>query len=123
MLLSKLEHRFLSFSVEDAVERVLEHRTQMWALMDEDSLRGVMLTSFVSYPSGYKVMVIDHAVMEPGYETTPEEMRFVAEYIEPLAKSEGCHAMRITGRKGWARVLEGYTEVSRTFDKRLAEEN
>lgn len=28
--------------------------------------------------------------------------------IEKYAKDEGCHTMRIFGRKGWERVLDGY---------------
>jgi hypothetical protein len=39
--------------------------------------------------------------------------------IEAYAAKEGCRCVRIFGRKGWARVLEGYEETHSIIDKRL----
>ena len=39
--------------------------------------------------------------------------------IEAYAQAEGCHCVRIFGRKGWARVLEGYEQTYAVIDKRL----
>lgn len=39
--------------------------------------------------------------------------------IEAYAQAEGCRCVRIFGRKGWARVLEGYEETHAVIDKRL----
>jgi len=39
--------------------------------------------------------------------------------IEAYAEAEGCRCVRIFGRKGWARVLEGYEETHAIIDKRL----
>ncbi|MBR0814921.1 hypothetical protein JQ544_25555 [Bradyrhizobium diazoefficiens] len=39
--------------------------------------------------------------------------------IEAYAQAEGCRCVRIFGRKGWARVLEGYRQTYAIIDKRL----
>ncbi|AWM04824.2 hypothetical protein [Bradyrhizobium amphicarpaeae] len=39
--------------------------------------------------------------------------------IESYAQAEGCRYVRIFGRRGWARVLEGYEETHAIIDKRL----
>lgn len=39
--------------------------------------------------------------------------------IEAYAQAEGCRCVRIFGRKGWARALEGYEETHAVIDKRL----
>lgn len=40
--------------------------------------------------------------------------------IEEFAKAEGCHAMRIIGRRGWARVLPTYRTRQITLEKELS---
>jgi hypothetical protein len=42
--------------------------------------------------------------------------------IEDYARSVGCDAARIIGRKGWARVLTDWTETGVVLDKRLTDE-
>jgi len=39
--------------------------------------------------------------------------------IEAYAQAEGCRCVRIFGRKGWARVLEGYEQTYAIIDKCL----
>jgi len=39
--------------------------------------------------------------------------------IEAYAQAEGCRCVRIFGRKGWARVLDGYRQTYAIIDKRL----
>lgn len=39
--------------------------------------------------------------------------------IETYAQAEGCCCVRIFGRKGWARVLDGYRQTYAIIDKRL----
>ncbi|WP_349643342.1 hypothetical protein [Bradyrhizobium japonicum] len=39
--------------------------------------------------------------------------------IEAYAQAEGCRCVRIVGRKGWARVLEGYEQSYAIIDKCL----
>lgn len=39
--------------------------------------------------------------------------------IEKYAKDEGCHTMRIFGRKGWQRVLDGYRVEHVVLEKDL----
>ncbi len=42
--------------------------------------------------------------------------------IEAYAKQEGCRCIRIFGRKGWLRVLQGYRQTHAVIDKRLSAE-
>jgi hypothetical protein len=42
------------------------------------------------------------------------------EWIEAYAKDEGCARIRIFGRKGWLRVLEGFESKHVVMDKVLA---
>lgn len=39
--------------------------------------------------------------------------------IEVFAEAEGCHCVRIFGRKGWGRILKGYEQTYAIIDKRL----
>jgi hypothetical protein len=39
--------------------------------------------------------------------------------LEDIARTGGCIAMRIPGRKGWGRVFPGYEERYRVFEKPL----
>lgn len=39
--------------------------------------------------------------------------------IEAYAKAEGCHSMRVVGRKGWARLLPTYQEHRVVLEKEL----
>jgi len=39
--------------------------------------------------------------------------------IEKYAKDEGCHTMRLYGRKGWERVLDGYRAEYVILEKSL----
>jgi hypothetical protein len=39
--------------------------------------------------------------------------------IEAYARDEGCHCVRIFGRKGWLRALDGYAEKHIIMDKDL----
>ena len=41
------------------------------------------------------------------------------EGIENYAKAEGCRNVRIFGRKGWHRVLDGYRQTYAILDKGL----
>jgi hypothetical protein len=40
--------------------------------------------------------------------------------LEAFAKAEGCAVMRIFGRKGWHRVLDGYHVEHVVLEKELA---
>jgi len=44
------------------------------------------------------------------------------ERIEDYAKDEGCARIRVFGRKGWLRVLEGYEAKHVILDKELHQE-
>jgi hypothetical protein len=40
--------------------------------------------------------------------------------VEAYAQAEGCRCVRIFGRRGWARALDGYEEAYSIIDKRLS---
>jgi len=50
------------------------------------------------------------------------EIRSLLELHEKIlewARAEGCNRVRVGGRRGWGRVLEGYHEISTVFERSL----
>lgn len=45
--------------------------------------------------------------------------KHVMQTIEDYARSEGCDAVRIGGRKGWGRVFPEYREIAVLLERRL----
>lgn len=48
-----------------------------------------------------------------------KELIEMTEHIENLAKDMGCSKVLINGRAGWGKVLNGYKERTRIFEKVL----
>lgn len=53
----------------------------------------------------------------------PEVFREVHSHIEQWARSIGCYALEIVGRKGWLKVLPGYTDEAVVLVKPLERVN
>ena len=47
------------------------------------------------------------------------ELLELHERIVEWARAEGCNRIRVGGRRGWGRVLEGYHEISTVFERSL----
>lgn len=54
---------------------------------------------------------------------TPDVFREVHDAIESWARSMGCYALEIVGRRGWKRIVEGYEQEAVVLVKPLGRMN
>jgi hypothetical protein len=92
---------------------VLEGRHLLWLAWDGKTIEAAAATQLVEN-CGAKVCCIRACAGE-------EMGRWVhlIKRIEAYAKAEGCEKMRITGRKGWERSLDGYRAKWAILEKGL----
>lgn len=75
----------------------------LWAAWDGEAFKAAATTMLVPQQTGDLVC---HITTCGG--TDREQWIDLMAGIEDWARQEGCGAVRITGRKGWARALRGY---------------
>lgn len=88
-------------------------RALLWVLWDGSALKAAAVTQMTIVPRG-KVC----SVLACGG-SRASTWREAISAIEDYAKSEGCVAMRMQGRRGWLRALEGYSIDWVALEKRL----
>jgi hypothetical protein len=106
------------FTLEEARESVRQGRFQLWLAWDATQRRafGAGVTEIFDYPRKRVCFLVLWASEAPraawldGLDT-----------VERWAKEQGCAAMRLLGRKGWARVLDGYRPQYTVFARSLDE--
>ena len=91
-----------------------EKRALLWLAFDGDKTYGAAVTQIVVYPNGRRVCVI---LACAGHHWS--HWSNTIENIEMYARLEGCAAVRLSGRKGWKRVLRGYREPWVMLEKDL----
>lgn len=97
----------------DAVRRDLETGTALlWLAIEGTGIVGVAVTALIAGHSGKRCELVAFA-------GDLARCRAMLPVIERYAKEEGCAMMRLMGRLGWRRVLEGYSEPFVTLEKRL----
>lgn len=74
----------------------------LWLAWNGEAIEAAAATSLVETDT-HKVCILTAC----GGVRMPRWVRFM-KTIEDYARSEGCASVRIYGRKGWQRVLEGY---------------
>ena len=79
----------------------------------KDKIVAVCGSEFVFYPTGRKLLRVS-LLGGNGMRRWIHLMKRVEEF----ARKNGCHAVQVTGRKGWGRVVS-YPEVRRIFEKEL----
>lgn len=85
----------------------------VWLAIEDDAIRAVASTH-LSLIGGNKVCTLTACAGHGMKEWLP-----LFEKIEQYAKNEECGAFRIYGRKGWQRMLEGYSAKHVILEKRL----
>ena len=96
------------------IERdVLDGVSLLWVAWNGQAIEAAASTSLQWTEAG-KVCVIT-ACAGAGI----SRWRSLIRGIETYAEAEGCRRVRIFGRKGWARVLDGYEETYAIIDKHL----
>lgn len=98
-----------------AVERaVLDGQQLLWLAWNGDKIEAAATTELALTERG-KICVL---VACAG--TQSERWLHLIDGIEAYASNEGCAGMRIYGRKGWGRVLNGYRVRYAILEKALS---
>ncbi|MBC9876325.1 hypothetical protein G8O24_03060 [Bradyrhizobium sp. INPA01-394B] len=97
------------------IERdVLDGLSLLWIVWNGHSIAAAAATSLQRTDAG-KVCVITACAGSDMRQWLP-----LISGIEAYAQAEGCRCVRIFGRRGWARILDGYEQTYAIIDKRLA---
>ncbi|MCK1387374.1 hypothetical protein IVB31_24300 [Bradyrhizobium sp. 21] len=97
------------------IERdILDGRSLLWVAWNGSMIEAAASTSLQQTDAG-KVCIITACAG-----TGMTRWLSLIRAIEAYAQAEGCRCVRIFGRKGWARVLEGYEQTHAIIDKRLS---
>lgn len=94
---------YTDLSLDEIYEGLKDQKYQMWITWDEE-IRGVCVTQTFQTDEG----LICCFVVAAGDRF--KSLRFL-EHIEDWARSVGCFACEIKGRRGWGRILKDYTET------------
>ena len=92
---------------------VLSGRQLLWLAIDGKMLEAAATTHLVLI-DGRKICILTACAGHHRERWLP-----LFERLESYAKAEGCEIMRIFGRKGWERVLDGYHVEHVVLEKEL----
>lgn len=93
---------------------VLRGDALLWLVMDGGKLKAAVTTTF------QKVAQDKICVLTACGGNDMNDWLSLLDKIEAFAKAEGCRAMRIFGRAGWERALDGYRKTAIVIEKELA---
>ena len=101
------------FTNEMLWDRLTEGKFQLWLATDGTTVEGITITEVPAAPSPYVTIVFCYG--QNGMEWVKDMEREIGEWAKSLGKSK----LRIVGRKGWLRVLDGYEETHRVMERSL----
>ncbi len=106
-----LGHAGGCFAAEDVKQSLAAGRRQLW--IDGPIPRCALITELADYP----LRRVLHVFLAAG--RLPRDWRHLWRGIERWAASEGCAAVEIRGRPGWARRLPDYRATMIFLSKEL----
>lgn len=112
-LLKAACHRTKLNAFEDIEADILAGRSLLWMAWNGRTVEAAAATILINSEAG-RVCIITVCGGSDMRRWLP-----LIEQIETYAKHEGCKRVRIYGRKGWLRVLDGYEEKHIIMDKEL----
>ena len=92
---------------------ILSSRSLLWIAWNKQAIEAAAATVLINSEIG-KVCIITAC----GGNDMPRWLPLIAA-IENYARAEGCTRVRIYGRKGWLRALDGYGQTHIIMDKEL----
>lgn len=98
---------------QSIAEAVLSGRSLLWIAWNGEKIIGAGSTELMSTDKD-KICIITAW----GGVDLPEWVHLV-QRVEEYAKAEGCNAVRVFGREGWIRVLDGYRKTAVVLEKDL----
>jgi hypothetical protein len=99
---------------EDIEADILAGRSLLWVAWNGRAIESAAATILINSESG-KVCIITVC----GGSDMKRWLPLIGQ-VESYARREGCARVRIYGRKGWLRVLEGYEQEHIIMDKKLS---
>ena len=113
-LLERATKRSGEVTLRELYEQILSGSALVWLAVSGGEIYGVAVTRLVIGPNGKYCELIACAGRRMSL-----WLPLLAK-IEEFARAEGCESVRLSGRRGWARVLKEYREPWTTLEKRLA---
>lgn len=101
-------------TLADIKREVLHGNALLWVAWDGKSILAAWATVLQPEDAGLVCVVL-----ACGGRAMQEWLPHVGK-IEDYARAEGCARTRVTGRKGWSEVLDGYREKHVVLEKELA---
>jgi hypothetical protein len=103
-----VEHSREPFAADDVWGRIEDGLSQLWSAED-----AAAVTTIDVYPNGDKSVQVWLAG------GTLESVVRITGYIEEWARTKGAKCVKISGRRGWLRALDGYREAAVIMQKEL----
>jgi|TARA_B100001094_G_scaffold332978_1_gene407658 hypothetical protein len=107
-------------STDDLLQECLYGESHLWIFYEEDKypeILGCGITQINDYPSGLRMLNIDHLAGNHHDKWTQEGLRFVEEF----AKDANCDGIEALGRPGFWNWLkdENYDKIAVAYQKRF----
>lgn len=95
-------------SIEDVADAIDRGDAQLWC-----GDKSVLVTEMLKYPRRKvcRIWLASGEKDELVYRMLPD--------VETWAASRGCAAVEVVGRKGWLRLLDGYTQPATVLSKEI----
>jgi hypothetical protein len=87
----------------------------LWLVVEDDKVRGAIVTRLMN--NGPE-RVLEITALGADVSAAKPRLSLI-EKLEDFARAEGCAAVRITGRRGWARALRGYRTKAVILEREL----
>jgi len=113
MLHRAYQRGVLGSTFAELVQDFGNHLAQLWVIVDDVKIVASLATSLEATRDA------KFCVVRAIGGTRMREWIHLIEDLESYARTEDCTAMRITGRKGWERVLKNYFQPFVVLEKRL----
>lgn len=99
---------------DDVEDHVLNGRMLLWLVWDKPKILAAVVTQLATTECTKACVIV-----ACGGEKSGVWLHLISK-IENYARAEGCAAVRIIGRSGWARVLPEFRVVHIVLEKRLS---
>lgn len=105
------------YTPETLLEQYAAGEVQLWIGYGPDFvLRAVGVTTLSRFPSG---MLVAEVLLGSGRKLGKAALRGFMAAIEDWARANGAERLVVTGRQGWARLLDGFAPVAVVSERAL----
>jgi hypothetical protein len=111
-----VEHTTGRYLAEDIRHSCEQRDMQLWLILTDSQLRGILVTEVLVYPRKKALRVV--MIGGEGLDEWNAEMDRT---LEAFARHEGCSLIDAHGRKGWARKIApfGYRQTAAEYERSL----